>query len=83
MRWLALAVLLVACAREGADAPLVVAPDLAQYSQAFQSQLADEIEAQTNIACPRDIIVPNCSAWLRAVVDYGHMREQSRAALSP
>lgn len=73
--------LLTGCVGTGSDrAPVVVTPDAAQYSSEFQNRLADEIEADPSIPCPRDILVPECSAWKRAVIDYGTLREQIRAA---
>jgi len=58
----------------------VYAPRLDQYAVEFQHQLADEIEASQLVTCPRDIIVPNCSAWKRMVVDYVYLRDRITAA---
>jgi len=59
-------------------APIVVVPAIPPYSQDFQNQLADEIEADGRVPCPPDFIVPDCSAWKRAIIDYGFLRDQIR-----
>jgi len=73
-----LALVLAACAAKPSSAPIVVVPRIADYSAEFQNRLADEIEANTNVPCPPDILVPDCSAWQRAIIDYGYLREQIR-----
>ena len=55
-----------------------VLPTLAEYSPAFQSQMADEMEAAP-AACPPIDLVPGCVAWKRAVIDYGDLRRGTRA----
>lgn len=78
---LASATLLTSCgATVSSPPPVVITPDVVPYSQEFQAQLADELEAEHRPTCPPDILVPNCVAWVRAVADYGRMREQARAA---
>ncbi len=73
--------LLTACANTNSrPAPTNVQPKLDDYSAAFQEQLADERDAEIRVPCPRDFIVPDCSAWKRAIDDYGHLRNGIRAA---
>ena len=77
-------ILLTACAKvDSRPPPINVQPDLDEYSNAFQIQLAIEIEAEIRVRCPRDFLVPDCSAWKRAVDDYGHLRNGIRAAAAP
>lgn len=72
---------LSACERAGSrPVANVYTPRLDQYAPEFQIQLADEIEASSFITCPRDILVPNCVAWKRMVVDYVYLRDRIRAA---
>jgi hypothetical protein len=76
-----MAILLTACATTNSNpAPTNVQPDLDDYSDAFQAQLAVELEGEARVPCPRDFMVPDCSAWKRAVIDYGHLRNGIRAA---
>ncbi len=70
--------LLIGCARGNSRAPIVVVPNIPKYSAEFQDRLADEIDGNSNVPCPPDILVPDCSAWQRAVIDYGYLREQIR-----
>lgn len=70
--------MLIGCASTTSRAPIVVVPTVPKYSAEFQDRLADEIRASFNVPCPPDILVPDCSAWQRAVIDYGFMREQIR-----
>lgn len=76
-----LALLLTGCVRaDSSPPPIVSLPDLEEYSQEFQTRLADEIEGEALPVCPRDFPIVDCSAWMRAVLDYGRMREQIREA---
>ncbi len=78
---LVMAILLTACAKGNSrPAPTNVQPRLDEYSQPFQTQLAIEMEFDVRVPCPRDFLVPDCSAWKRAVVDYRHLRNGIRAA---
>ena len=78
---LVMTILLTACATGNSrPAPTNVQPDLDAYSSAFQTQLADELDAEAQVPCPRDFMVPDCSAWKRAVTDYLHLRNGIRAA---
>jgi len=56
-----------------------VLPDLEQYSSSFQEHLADELEALPQ-DCPRDFIVPNCSALGTFTLDHIHLRDKIRSA---
>lgn len=58
--------------------PVVVAPDIVDYSDAVQSRAADELE-QLGKPCPADDVIADCSAAARMILDYGRMREQVRA----
>ena len=71
-------ILLIGCENTTSRAPIVVVPNIPKYSAEFQDRLADEIEAGARVPCPPDILVPDCSAWQRAVIDYGYLREQIR-----
>lgn len=75
---LALTTLLIGCAGGSSRAPIVVVPSLPPYSAEFQNLLANEMEADTRVPCPGDILVPNCAAWKRAVIDHGRLRAQIR-----
>ena len=75
------AILLTACTKENSrPAPTNVQPDLDEYSDTYQEQLAIEFEAEARVPCPRDFMVPDCSAWKRAIVDYKFLRDRIRAA---
>ena len=74
-------ILLSACTTTNSrSAPINVQPNLDEYSDLFQDQLAIEMKAETRVPCPRDFIVPDCSAWKRAINDYGYLRNGIRAA---
>ena len=75
----ALMILLTACAGGNSDPPAVVVPSIPHYSAEFQTKLAGEMEADSRVPCPPDILVPECSAWKRGIIDYGHLRAQIRA----
>lgn len=62
-----------------ASEPIVVAPDLVDYTAAVQDRAADELE-RLGKPCPADTVIADCSAVARFVLDYGRMREQVRAA---
>lgn len=50
------------------------------YSKQFQNKLATEIEENNLVPCsPIDFAEP-CSAWKRAVIDYGDQRKKTRIA---
>lgn len=78
---LGLALLLASCAKVNSrSAPTNVQPPLIDYSTVFQVQLALEYESDRRPPCPRQILVPDCSASKAAVDDYGLLRAQIRAA---
>jgi len=72
--------LLASCATGGSSTTTVVTPDLPIYSDAFQQRLADEIAANDKRPCDPIQPQPPCSAWQRAVIDYGDVRDRVRAA---
>ena len=50
------------------------------YSEEFQTKLAEEMEGNALVACsPIDYVEP-CSAWKRAIIDYGDHRRKTRVA---
>ena len=59
--------------------PIIVAPDVVDYSASVQDRAADELE-RLGEPCPADAVLADCSALARFVVDYGRMRDQVRAA---
>ena len=62
-----------------ASEPIVVAPDLVDYTAAVQDRAADELD-RLGKPCPADTVIADCSAVARFVLDYGRMRDQVRAA---
>ena len=62
-----------------ASEPIVVAPDIVDYTAAVQDRAADELE-RLGKPCPADTVISDCSAVARFVIDYGRMRDQVRAA---
>jgi len=58
--------------------PIVVAPDVVDYTAAVQDRAADELD-RLGTPCPADTVIADCSAVARFVLDYGRMREQVRA----
>lgn len=62
-----------------ASEPIVIAPDLVDYTAAVQGRAADELE-RLGKPCPADTVIADCSAVARFVIDYGRMRDQVRAA---
>ena len=79
---LILAMFLTSCTPGSSERrpPLVITPDVVPFSDTFQAQLAVEMEADARVPCPRDILVPDCSAWKRAVLEFSRMRDQARGA---
>ena len=59
--------------------PIVFAPDLVDSTAAVQARAADELDRLGKL-CPADIVIADCSAVSRFVLDYGRMRDQVRAA---
>ena len=62
-----------------ASEPIVIAPDLVDYTAAVQGRAADELD-RLGKPCPADTVIADCSAVARFVIDYGRMRDQVRAA---
>jgi hypothetical protein len=58
---------------------VVIVPLMQEYGTAVQSQAADELDLLKS-PCPADIVVPNCSALARMIIDYGVLRDKIRAA---
>jgi hypothetical protein len=59
--------------------PIVVAPDIVDYTAAVQARAADELD-RLGKPCPADTVIADCSAMARFIIDYGRMRDQVRAA---
>ena len=60
--------------------PVIVTPPIEAYSKELQAAAAAEMKAISD-PCPRDtVIVANCSAVKRMVIDYGDLRQRIRAA---
>ena len=60
--------------------PVIVTPPIEDYSKELQDAAAAEMKS-LNGPCPRDtVIVANCSAVKRMVIDYGDLRQRIRAA---
>lgn len=79
---LAAMIFLTACAatETSRPAPRLVLPTLDQYGAEFRERLARDIEADTRVLCPRDFVVPDCSAIKTWSQDYLHLRDRVRAA---
>ena len=75
---LVLMILLSGCAKVSSSQVL---PDLANYNGAVQELAAFEM-AQLPPPCPRDAVIPTCSAMKRMLMDYGDMRNQTRAIMN-
>jgi hypothetical protein len=58
---------------------VVIVPPMQEYGTAVQSKAADELDLLKS-PCPADIVVPNCSALARMIIDYGVLRDKIRAA---
>lgn len=72
--------LLSGCAKGVSERPIVLVPDLPEYSQAFQAMAAEELAGIQTPPCDRHEPIKGCSALGRLVVDYGSMRAAIRAA---
>ena len=56
--------------------PVIVTPEIEDYSKELQAAAAAELKS-LNGPCPRDtVIVANCSAVKRMVIDYGDLRQR-------
>lgn len=58
-----------------------VSPDLAAYSREFQAKASGEMVA-LRPACARDVVLDQCSAIARMVIDYKELRDKIRALRS-
>ena len=65
-------------AKEKAE-PVVVTPDIEDYSEGVQALAADELD-RLGPPCGRTDIVKDCSVIHRMVIDYGDLRRRIRAA---
>lgn len=75
---LASVTLLTSCGLVGSsDVIFVAMPRLILYEEEVMSKAADEME-KVGPPCSRDIVIENCSAMKRLVIDYGWLREQVR-----
>tara|TARA_Y100001938_G_C8095998_1_gene438193 strand:- start:4106 stop:4444 length:339 start_codon:yes stop_codon:yes gene_type:complete len=63
-------------------AAVIVTPPLVEYSAAIQTTAADKLQ-QLGQPCPRDVVVGDCSAIARMIIDYGDLRRKIRAAKKP
>lgn len=59
--------------------PILVTPPIAKYSDDIQALAASELK-NMKLPCPRTIIVDECSASARLIIDYGDLRRKIRAA---
>ena len=66
--------------RKSREAPRLVLPELKQYSGEFQARLADELDTLESQDCPRDFVIPNCSAVGTFTLDHIHLRDMIRSA---
>lgn len=64
-----------------ASEPVIVVPEIDQYSPAVQRRMADELQAMAP-PCPRDAeeVQQDCSVTARMIMDYGDLRNRIRAA---
>lgn len=74
---LAASLLLASCANTGSE--IVVTPTLFEYSRALTNKAADEY-SRLPPPCDRLEPVKPCSALKRFTNDYGHVRDEIRAA---
>ena len=59
--------------------PVVVTPDLEDYSDGLQALAADELR-RLEPPCDRDGVAKDCSVVHRMIIDYGDLRLRIRAA---
>ena len=60
--------------------PVIVTPPFEAYSKERQAATAAEMKT-LNGPCPRDTVIgANCSGVKRMVIDYGDLRQRTRAA---
>lgn len=81
MRWPTCLLIASAALGSGCErVPSNALPKLAEYSDAFQAKAAEEMETDQRRPCDPVQPVGDCSAMKRLVIDYGHTREEIRAA---
>ncbi len=59
--------------------PVIVTPDIEDYSESVQALAADEI-SKLDPPCGRQETPKNCSVIHRMIIDYGDLRRRIRAA---
>lgn len=59
--------------------PVIVTPTIEEYAHEVQALAAIELD-RLGEPCARDVVVSDCSALARLVMDYGTLRKQIRAA---
>lgn len=75
---------MTSCATANSELPAAVVAmpkfRLFQYSPAFQTRAADELQTMPSAPCARDVPTAPCSAVRRMIQDYGFDRDQMRTA---
>ena len=59
--------------------PVIVTPPIETYSKEIQAAAAEEMRSMAG-PCSRDVVVGECSALKRFIIDYGDLRRRIRAA---
>ena len=59
--------------------PVIVTPDLEDYSKDIQSMASTELKTMLP-PCPREGVAKDCSVVHRMVIDYGDLRRKIRAS---
>ena len=59
--------------------PVIVTPPIEEYADEVQALAAIELD-KLGEPCARDVVVSDCSALARLVMDYGTLRKKIRAA---
>ena len=57
------------------SAPLIVKPQLEQYSPEISNAVADWMENNPKGPCPRDYVFEECDPVKRYIIDYGNLRK--------
>jgi len=58
-----------------------VLPDVEVYSQEFKERLSDELERLPPQDCPRDFVIPDCTALGTFTLDYIHLIDKIKSAV--
>ena len=61
-----------------ATVPIIVSPDLVEYADIVQARASKELDSLAP-PCPANLLIADCSAVSRMILDYSRMREQVRA----